>query len=204
MKDAVADQELSGTFLHTGWSKGTSLFQNVMGLIPCKALGRANLPGKRMGAEAACQISYILKKEFSRRFGDPLDSVVGPDQKKGGIGLVGNLMRKEPIEVFLGDGQQYLQRKVADSEAISERSVAEREGFEPPLEFPPELISSQPPSASRPSLHREFFVREKSIKKTDEIQISLSIGRNILVFLQGCLFRGKSGGCGTGLFLDQK
>ncbi len=33
-----------------------------------------------------------------------------------------------------------------------QEGVAEREGFEPPLGLPPELISSQPPSASRPSL----------------------------------------------------
>ena len=33
-----------------------------------------------------------------------------------------------------------------------QEGMAEREGFEPPLELPPELISSQPPSASRPSL----------------------------------------------------
>lgn len=41
--------------------------------------------------------------------------------------------------------------------------MAEREGFEPPLGFPPELISSQPPSASRPSLRSGGFGREKII-----------------------------------------
>jgi hypothetical protein len=63
-----------------------------------------------MGAKAVRQVFPVLKQEFSRRFGDPLDSVVGPDQKKSRIGLIGNLMGKETVEVFFGDGQQYLQR----------------------------------------------------------------------------------------------
>ena len=61
-----------------------------------------------------------------------------------------------------------LRRKVPRAYVWSK--VAEREGFEPPLGFPPELISSQPPSASRPSLRSVGFGREKTITVSSKSQ----------------------------------
>jgi hypothetical protein len=43
--------------------------------------------------------------------------------------------------------------------AVSNKSVAERKGFEPPLPFQVDLISNQAPSATRPPLPRLMHPR---------------------------------------------
>lgn len=51
--------------------------------------------------------------------------------------------------------------------------MAEKEGFEPPVEFPPQLISSQSHSATLPLLHAKD---EEENEFTNDWQASLANG----------------------------
>ena len=77
--------------------------------------------------------------------------------------------------------------------AFAWRRMAEREGFEPPLGFPPELISSQPPSASRPSLRIYEFGSQKpntdSLKSQEWTEESVSIASVSLTMRKKRRFR---------------